>query len=106
VAARVCGGRGHYGNPNGGKVRGVGLSIVSEGLYVARPSGYASEVRPGRAEDNDLGVGARFDARALLLSTIAEVFIRKSEEPVTDDAIYHKSGTTIQVHSTDGRCSE
>jgi hypothetical protein len=31
---------------------------------------------------------------------------RKSEEPVKDDAINHKSWATIQVHSTDGRCSE
>ena len=60
-------------------MRGVGLSIVSEGLYVARPSGYASEVRPGRGEDKDLGVGARVDARAILLSTIAEVLCDTTE---------------------------
>ena len=34
------------------------------------------------------------------------VIIRKSEGPGEDDAIYHKSWATIQVHSTDGRCSE
>jgi hypothetical protein len=31
------------------------------------------------------------------------VIIRKPEGLVKDDGIYHKSWTTIQIHSTDGR---
>jgi hypothetical protein len=94
------------------------LSIVSEGLYVARPSGYASEVRPGRAEDKDLGFGARVDARAILLSTIVEVLSFANQKSrlktmqsiikvgqrfkftvLTDDAPTERQGVVIRVLS-------
>ena len=46
-------------------------------------------------------------ARSTIKRRLAgSVIIRKSEEPGEDDATYHKSWATIQVHSTDGRCSE
>jgi hypothetical protein len=77
-----------------------------------------SEVRPGRAEDKDLGVGARVDARAILLSTIAEVLSFANQKSrlktmqsiikvgqrfkftvLMDDALSERQGVVIRVLS-------
>jgi hypothetical protein len=66
----------------------------SPGKRRNRPCGYCEELvhkRQRRAEE---------------FNHSGSVIIRKPEGLVKDDGIYHKSWTAIQIHSTDGRCSE